>query len=371
MHVSTLRRVGFICVFGLASALAPAARTPAPASATSLLDRYVRGEFDAVVEALAATKDFEPFYKDLTANAPKWIAAAPVGRFGAGEPAEIARRRLVAATVAMEAARIGATTDWKFVQMFMRLENIHWKPPAQLLEWGCRLMRDAPIPTPIEHTWHMAALGVASRAQDYEFLVGSPWEGRANKNDEILHLEHAIARFPKDRRMLLAQGIAAEWRLYPNPQNRGVEEARTIYHNLLDDPIVGAEANLRLGILETRARGDNPGPHFATAVDRSREPFVTFLALYFEGQALERAGRTADAEESYRAALEAVPRAQSASFSLAAILAARGKRAEAASLVSDSISVAPRPVDPWRIYGDADDRFWPTHIAALRKAIKP
>jgi tetratricopeptide (TPR) repeat protein len=347
----------------MAVAISPAVRSAAPDRAVALLDRYARGDFAGAVAAMASVTDFGPIYEDLVAQAPKWM--------NEGGPADLERRRLAAATFALEAARIGAGHDWKLVQMFMRLENIHWKPPAALLEWGCALMRRAPAATPIEHTWQMAALAVAGRAQDYEFLIGSPWEARANKHDEVLHLEHAIVRFPRDRRLLLAQGIAAEWRLYPNPRNAGLTEARAIFANLKDDADVGAEANVRLGIIETRA--GNPtaaAPFFTAAIRMSRDPFVTFLAHYFEGQALERLRRPDDAEASYRAALVVVPRAQSASFSLAALVAARGARAEAAGLVAGSISVAPRPVDPWRVYGDADDRFWPARIAELREKIR-
>jgi tetratricopeptide (TPR) repeat protein len=361
--VSRVNRVGLVCAVSMAIAVSAAVRSAAaPGRALALLDRYARGDFDGAVAAIAPVTDFGPLYKDLVAQAPNWMHD--------GGPGDVERRRLAAATFAMEAAHIGADHDWKFVQMFMRLENIYWKPPAQLLEWGCGLMRSAPAPTPIEHTWQMAALAVASRAQDYEFLVGSPWAGRANKRDEILHLEHAIARFPKDPRILLAQGIAAEWRLYPNPRNAGLSEARTIFDMLKEDAEVGAEANVRLGIVETRAGNPSAAaPYFAAAIQMSRDPFVTFLAHYFAGQALERLRHPGDAEASYRAALVAVPRAQSASFSLAALLAARGARAEAAGLVTDSISAAPRPVDPWRIYGDADDRFWPPLIATLREKI--
>jgi tetratricopeptide (TPR) repeat protein len=356
-------RIGLACALSLAIAVSPAARSAAPDRAVALLDRYASGDFDGVVAAIAPVTDFAPLYKDLVAQAPKWM--------NEGGAADLERRRLAAATFAMEAAHIGAGHDWKHVQMFMRLENIYWKPPAQLLEWGCALMRSAPAPTPIEHTWQMAALAVASRAQDYEFLIGSPWAGRANKRDEILHLEHAIARFPGDGRILLAQGIAAEWRLYPNPRNAGLNEARTIFAMLKDHAEVGAEANVRLGIVETRAGNPSAAaPYFDAAIRTSREPFVTFLAHYFEGQALERLRRPGEAEASYRAALAAVPRAQSASFSLAALAAARGARTEAATLVAESISVAPRAVDPWRIYGDADDRFWPSLIAELREKIR-
>jgi len=348
----------------MAAAVAGAAARPqaGPRDAMALLDRYARGEFDAVVTAIAPVKDFEPIYRDLKANAPKWIEAGGADR---------ERRRLAAATFAMEAARIGSASDWKEVRMFMRLENIYWKPPSLLLEWGCRLMREAPAPTTNEHAWQMAALSVAGHAEDYEFLIGSPWEERANKKSEILHLEHAIARFPEDRRLLLAQGIAAELRLYPRPRNAGGEEAQAIFDNLKDDPEVGAESRMRLGAIAVRAGQPAQAlPHLEEALRTSRDPFVTYLANLFTGQVLERQRDTAGAEAAYRRALDAVPRAQAATFSLAALLAVKGMRAEAASLVSASIS-APLAIDPWRVYGDGDDRFWPERIAALRREIHP
>jgi tetratricopeptide (TPR) repeat protein len=345
----------------VAAAGVPASSHGGDGPAMALVDRYARGEFDAVTQAMAPIADFEPIYKDLKANAPKWIEA--------GGAADRERRRLAAATFAMEAAEIGAARDWKEVRMFMRLENIYWKPPSELLEWGCRLMRDAPAPTPTEHAWQMAALSVAGRAQDYEFLIGSPWDGRANKGDEILHLEHAIGRFPKDRRMLLAEGIAAELRLFPRARNTGFKEAQQIFVGLKDDPEVGAEAAMRLGALNLRAgQASQSLPYLASASETSRDPFVTYLANLFMGQAFDRLKDPARAEAAYRRALSIVPRAQSATFSLVAILAAKGARSEAASLVS-AATVTPVAIDPWRIYGSGEYRFWPTRIAALRREI--
>jgi tetratricopeptide (TPR) repeat protein len=232
-------------------------------------------------------------------------------------------------------------------------------------------MRSAPEPSPIEHTWHLAALSVVGRAQDYEFLIGSPWAGRANKNDEILHLEHTIARFPKDRRLLLAQGIAAEWRLFPNQRNSGLKEALDIFDNLRNDAEVGAEASLRLGVALIRTnRSLEALPHLAAAARVTREPFIKYLAQVFTAQALETQKQPDQAEAAYRAALVTIPNVQSAVFPLAAILAEKGKRAEGAALVAAAISASPRPLDPWREYGGGDDRYWPERIAELRKEIR-
>jgi hypothetical protein len=68
----------------------------------------------------------------------------------------------------------GELDDWKLLQHWMRLDNIYWHAPPQLIEWGCTLLRHAPSLRPIEHAWHLASLAVADRAGDFEFLVGSP-----------------------------------------------------------------------------------------------------------------------------------------------------------------------------------------------------
>ena len=89
--------------------------------------------------------------------------------------------------------------------------NIPWKPPAQLLEWGCALMRGAPAATPIEHTWQMAA--VAGRAQDYEcgYFVES---GRAASLTPALRR----AQSPRESE---ATRVAAAWRSSRQHPNHG------------------------------------------------------------------------------------------------------------------------------------------------------
>jgi tetratricopeptide (TPR) repeat protein len=360
--VSTSKGACFAAAIAVLCLVSGSQPHAAPLTGGALLERYARGDFDGVVADLSTIKDFAPIYKDLKNNGAKWIAAGGT---------EQERRRIAASTFALEAAHIGALADWKEVRTFIRLDSIYWRAPAQLLEWGCQTLRAAPEATPIEHSWQLAALAVVGRAQDYEFQVGSPWAGRANQSDEINHLQHAIARFPKDRRLLLAQGIAAETRLFPNARNAGLKEAQTIFANLVDDPDVGPEAAMRLGVSESRMNQTAIAlPHLQRAARESHDPFVIYLAELFAGQALERLKRVEEAEAAYRHALQAVPRAQSATFSIAALLAARGARAEASALIERSLAV-PVAVDPWKVYGDADHRFWPELITQLRKAIKP
>jgi hypothetical protein len=39
-------------------------------------------------------------------------------------------------------------------------------------------------------------------------------------------------------------------------------------------------------------------------------------------------------------------------------------------MLSEAALAAPMPVDPWRGYADADDRFWPALVSQLRAEIR-
>lgn len=331
-------------------------------SVGALLDRYASGEFQPVVAELEKSGDYDDFLRQLKEAAPDWIRA--------GGPEDRSRRELAAATLALEVARAGTFHDWKLVQNWMRLENIYWRAPPKLIEWGCALLRSHQEPSANERLWHLAALAVASRAGDFEFLIGSPWEARANPKDEILHLEHSALRFPDERRFALAQGIAVEWRLFPGLRS-GSREAQQIFEALKDEDGVGPEAAVRLGVRFYRGGNFVRALEMLSSADeRSREPYVVYLARFFRGQIFERQKRSADAERAYREALAAIPGAQSASFALSALLAGRGQRAEAASVIAAALSPEPRPLDPWRAYGEADARFWPVLIDQLHTEIR-
>ncbi len=324
------------------------------------LERYGHGDF-SVTASFDAVPDYGAFYESFTKTAPKWIADGPA--------ADRPRRELAAATFALEAGRANELRDWKYVQIWMGLENIYWRSGAKFVEWGCALLRQRPTPAPIERVWHLASIAVADRAVDYEFLVGSPWDGRANPKDEILHLEHAAKRFPGERRFALNQGIAAEWRLFPL-RRTGQAEAQKIFETLKDDPEVGPEASVRLGVMAFRS-GNVTGALalMQSADERTREPYVAYLARYFAGQARERLKQLPEAERAYRGALAATPRAQSASFALSALLGSQGRRTEAAALIDAALTANPIAFDPWRAYGEADARFWPVLIAQLHEEI--
>jgi tetratricopeptide (TPR) repeat protein len=341
---------------------------PGP-SAVDLLDRYAAGRFDAVVEALAAVTGFDDLLTELRRDGPKWIEARGPGRR--------ASRELAAATLALEAARAGAWLEWRLTQRQPRmcpdcdppLSILYWKAPPLLLEWGCALLRESRSPRPIERWWQLAALSVAQRSEDPQFLIGDTkigrgvWSGEiGNIADEIKHLDHATARFPREMRFVLAQGIARDRDL--------PEDAVQVYQALEKDPDVGGEAMVRLGAMQLRRRSlPDALRNLERAEALTRDPYVIFLARYFKGQAFERQRQPERAEAAYRGAVAAVPKAQSATLALASLVFRNGSRAEAQRLVRDMLAADPPPLDPWRAYIHADDRFWPQLVGRLRAEI--
>lgn len=347
----------------------PTAQTP---PVPDLLDRYLRGEFDAVVAHLETLNDFRPILKGLQDEGPKWIDA--------GGAAERERRELTAATFALEAARVDEWNEWKdrsLTPVYLAQpcgpdgktprvpEVLVWKPPPLLIVWGSNVFRRETKPGPIERWWQLAAVSVAQRAEDFEFLRSDGVVCVYNVNDEIDYLFHLRLRFPDEPRFKLAEAMLPE--LSRRPATKG----NYTFEQLQDDQDVGGEATMRLGVSRFHMRDDDRAISTLDRVEsKTRDPWVIYLARYFKGQALERKKRPAEAEKAYRGALRAVPAAQSASMALAALLFKNGQRTEASRLMDMMFAASPRPADPWRGYADADDRFWPLLIGRLRAEIR-
>ncbi len=391
-------RSACLCV-GLTGAFSLSLGGQAPPQPIALLDRYAAGQFDSVVAELDGLNDFGQLLKDLKGHADEWIAA--------GGPADRARRELAAATFALEAARVDEWREWKWIQepppSTTPLPTLYWKPPPLLIEWGCELFRRDEAPRPIERIWQLAALAVAQRSEDTQFLIGfteleqpkdAPAPSRpaasrptgsvtgppnisnirirprprgievSNVQDEIGHLNHTMDRFPTERRFMLGQGIARE--------RDASNDAVLVYKSLAGDPEVGGEALMRLGALQLR---QNRVTDAMDSLDRAglltRDPDVLYLTGVFRGHALLRTKREADAAAAFRAALAARPATESASLLLAELLFKAGNRTDAQALMAAVLAADPGAHDPYLEIVHADDRFWPRLIARLRREIKP
>jgi tetratricopeptide (TPR) repeat protein len=349
----------------------------------ALLTRYAAGEFDAVAAELETHTDFQQLLDDLKNHAPAWLDG--------GTPADRGRRELAAATFALEAARVAEWQEWKWIQrpppQTTPLPTLFWRPAPLLIEWGCELLRTHEVPGPGEHAWQLAALAVAQRSEDPQFLIGmtqiveesaepiaraeeamrAPLPRNrlevGNPQKEASHLKHVRARFPDEPRFLLSEGLARE-QFFP-------DEAALMYGQLADHPDIGGEALMRLGALQLR---QNQLAKALGAFDRAeratRDTYVIHLARVFRGQIYIRQKRESAAIEALRGSLAAWPGAQSASVMLAELLFKADSRTEAQQVMAAVLAAAPDASDPYLEYAHADDRFWSVHIARLRREIR-
>jgi tetratricopeptide (TPR) repeat protein len=335
-----------------------------PSIIIEILNRYERGDSFVALE----TSDVDMLADELVAHGEKWANAA--GRDGTP------RRRLIAATFGLEVARARYRDEWLNVR--------------HVIEWGCRLVRRGP-PSEAERLWHLASVSLIEGARDTGLLI-APGRRPGLTN----HLGHAHARFPADIRFPFSDAVAHEsgvgergrdepWEPEAALKRRAPFESlaklellrRTNIRRYLErlrqveaDPTVGVEAQLRAGrllyILHEPAQSITA---FNEVLKRSDDPFFVHLAYLFSGRSYEQLGERDRASTAYRQALEAVPGAQAASMHLAAILAADGRPTEAYAVMKSSCALQPR--DPWRVYGYGSFRFWPQHVAALRREIWP
>jgi tetratricopeptide (TPR) repeat protein len=367
-----ITRYCVLAVLVIGAALSDRSATAQGLSVLALLDRYSNGQFDAVVEILSGDIDFGDLLKQVRRDAPGWIDRT--------EAADRHSRELIAVTFALEAARAGEWREWKLVQMQPKMcapngecgqpmNVLYWKAPPLLIEWACERLRRYKSPLPNERWWQLAALAVAQRSEDTQFLVGDPNIGRGvyageigNTQDEIKHLDHVSARFPNEMRFVLAQGIARD-RVW-------IDDATKAYLALEKNPDVGGEAMMRFGAMQVRLRRFGDALiYFERAESLTRDSYVVFLANYFKGQLFEQQRSIRRAEEAYRRAVATVPHAQSATMALSALVFRDGRRTEAHQLVKEMLAAKPPPLDPWRAYVHADDRFWPQLVGRLRAEI--
>ncbi len=193
---------------------------------------------------------------------------------------------------------------------------------------------------------------------------GRPWDA-----DEVsLEAGHKMFLARRGNR----SGVTADMRARSLEYQRrtNMRQVITLLEDLSNSLEIRADAILRLGVLHLRLRHtDVARDQFEDVLKLTGEPFLVYLAHFFTGVVLDQEGDRAEAIRSYRAALSIMPRAQAASFALAALLFVQDARDEAAKIVESAIQLPTAP-DPWRGYQSGDYRLWPERIGALRKALQ-
>ena len=334
---------GLVLMAGIARAFSglPGARGQVAASPMDLATLYSLGRHEEVAAALqqAAGGHLSIVLEAFEAEAAAWIDA--------DGPDWADRRRLLVATVALEAAYAGLDTQWR--------------TSRDLVAWACELLRRRP-PTPGEREWHLAAVALIEGARDVDFLGA--------------HARHVASRFPDEPRVRLAQAFRREYDYlneigYLGPEH-GPGRRIGIYDEALADPGSVREARLRLAFLLLQARRFDEALDQVRQIEPAEDPGQRYLARLFEAWVHQRRDPPdlAAAEASFRGALEAVPGAYTASLSVALLLYPTDRRMEADRIMNASAEAEPPVVDPWRIYGYGDLRLWPRRIAAVREHLR-
>jgi tetratricopeptide (TPR) repeat protein len=190
-------------------------------------------------------------------------------------------------------------------------------------------------------------------------------------------LKKSLARFPDEPRYVLAAAVFAdqEWIVgditSPRAPVRRASEIMRLYDAAIALEPTRAEASVRKAWFINRM--GHPADALALIDSASPAPqdlVLCFWRQLFRGKILDDLGRPADAIQAYRAALAIAPEAQSARAGLMNALARTGQR-EDARVIADAIASARADAeDPWRIYWQADYRWFPTLFSRLAELAK-
>jgi len=309
-------------------------------SATDLLDYYEAGEFDAVQDALrrAAKGDLGIVLDALKRDGRTWIDA--------DGPQWRPRRRLMAATLALETAHASLDRGWL--------------ASRALIEWGASELAKAP-PTVEERTWHQAALALCEGALDTISIEAQ--------------LKRMEQRVPGEPRILLGRAFLEEiafWedRLvrwdHANPR-RAIDRLETG----VTDPAIRDEALLRLALLTLYAGQPEEALGYLGRIADSVDAGHAYYAGLFAGWAHMRLGRPAEARRAFEAALESAPHARTATLALITALYGSGDRAEADRVLEhDILQEREAAPDPWLEYGYGDLRRFLLLVAQLHRSLQ-
>lgn len=405
-----------VCLVGLAE---PQASSPA---LEALLADYDRGQFQAVVRAMRDLPErpavlggadgvrLDPLFLEWERLAPRWIAAGEAGR-----------RRMVAASFALELASARASSPW------------HLRYP--FVAWACGLLRASPPAHPAERWWHLAAIAVLEDNEDWPHVMGGLWTqlraatylrrspkhffGDADREEAVTgHLAHARLAVPDEPRWRLAEAHYEESQTILDEAAGplgigGHQTSRTQREDLVKAaagrnraaalaldrlgrippllerydtldavPSLRGDVALRLGFLRIRMEEwDEARAHLLEVPKLTQEPALVSLSHHFMGWVYQQTDQRAAAIDAYRKALAITPRSRSTSILLAAQLLDAGRQTEAYAVMHGALEARRTPgtfaageIDPppdlWPLYPRGDALLLPTYLSRLREALK-
>jgi tetratricopeptide (TPR) repeat protein len=366
-------------------AWAAAAQTDRPGIG-ALLDRYAAGQFDEALKPVAAASRQQ-------ARALRSVLVSTGHRWTHAQPDDLGHRILAAAGFALEFEAI-------------RAEKGEWEPGTEFctgrcgIEWACTILRARGEADEPERLWHRATFALAGGVRDWSFLL-TPLTPPTPRTRVSGHVLHTLGRIPEDPHARLARALATASRHFiademdaPRADERtsqvpslpplrpfvaemvasrvqtSLVYAQQQFIALLEDPVVGAEARMRLGYLLWRA-GQNDQALAAEigAADAANDANLRYLAYFIAGMTSQSGGSLPEAEALYSRALEARPRSQSATIALAALQYLRGEAGAAYDAIEALRTGPPRDDDPWRLFLYGDYPQLGARIADFRKSV--
>ena len=356
----------------------------APLDLARLLDLYAAGRFDEAVQAVARAHG--EIGRNLRHHWPvegrQWIDA---------DPAQRPQRALVAAAFVLETEYVRAERgDWRVTD----------DPPcaaACALDWAQIQLVLRGDPDRAEHTWYLAAAALAGGVREWRYLQRPIDPARPVRVPPGL-MDRALARFPDDAPIRLERALAAAGRFNITVDGARVapsislppsvllgrgqfsmtpirlespDDVAAMFVAIQDDPVVGAEARLRLGYLYWTFRRDPAARDELTkAAERAGPTDLRYLAQFLLGWIAIARGDSAGAIPWLEAALATRPASQSAAVALASLELQRGDAGKAHEIARASLDQR-ADLDPWRLFLYGHHPRWPALVAELRRGVKP
>lgn len=386
--VVVLRRA--LAVAALAAAVSGGSGAASGRDRLHRLDLYSEGRYDEAVRDVTLIAHMEAIYDDLLTAGGPWVLAV--------DSDEQQRRRLVAASFALEIAAVQPPRDdpnWRMFELSLVRER--------LAAWGAvALVQRVPAaPTihrppmtvpkqPKERLWYHAAAALLQNGATYRALVKPADDENALRPAVVFPLldDVALRRFPDDPTLILARAgallsssdasVSLMGARRPSDRtgvafftdNGRARQAESIYRRLLNDPVVGADANLRLGFIRLLRGDESEARRLLAEVDRRSTDFdAKYCARVLTAWAWQVEKRHAEALVSYRAALELAPNAHTAAVPVAFALQTEGRLEEAEALLHAALIATPRPRDPLLTLDRWDGRTFPDRLRVLKEAL--
>jgi len=350
----------------------------------ALLDQYAAGRFDEAIATIDKAGDdaANGLRADWPLGGRAWIDA---------EPSHRASRLLTAAALALEFENL-AIERGRWGQFGSDCASIC------VLNWASSLLIERGAPDEAERIWRLAAIAMGQGTRDERFLA-QPLDPRQPLASGRGATYDALARFPNDPRFRLDRALAMAMRYSvtteSGPRNlpaasasgrvpviigsRNLTEAFDIRSDVVSeltdlssDPVLGVEAQLRLGYLHWTG-GDDIAAAAALrlAGSRAEDADLKYLAYFLLGWTAMLRGDDAAAVRALTTALEARPDSQSATLALAALELKSGAAEQAYARAETSLAKRPTDDDPWRLMLYGHHPQLPSLIIQLRKLVHP